>query len=335
MEITISASNQYDYYRTILNKNIKNEPQDIDLSPYFEHGILTDFANEAEYHKFFGLSQSELKNAKTSAYKYYFLKYVEPKDVDSKEADHGDLIHKSILEPHLLDKFITDDEICRDILVERPEVKNVRATSEFKAWAKEQAVKQKIIISSEKKKATEYMLERVYANVEARELLASPIKEKAILHYDDELGIFMRGKFDIISNSELSVVDVKKCQSVTDQEFGKTIWNWEYHIQIWYYLRMAQKKLNQGIKTFKWIGVESNAPYECQVFVAHNEMVTAGEYMVKHYLEKIQHGYLKRNFDYEKKRQRQIMLPKYAENVIDEILSNNKELDGHDTNARK
>lgn len=314
-----AALGQIDLYK----KFIKQDNAILDLDPYVTPNIYTDFENEAEYHRFLGISQSQIKYGMQSMNSYYFRKYIDGSDRKTKDMTHGNYFHKCILEPHLIDNFIFDDDCIAEILEERPETKNVRATTEYKAWKKQQDKAGKILITREQKKDTEYMLESVYGHPLSKELLRGGIREKATLIYDEEYGVFRRCKYDILEPSGYEcVVDVKKCQSIREDDFAKTIFNYGYYFQTFDYPRLASLKYNKKIKDFVFCAVESNPPYEVAFYKASPEMITAGQYMIHRLLGDIKESYENGRFDIANRGLKTINLPQFAEDKIDKFLSN-------------
>ncbi len=315
MKLSKASKGQIYYY----NKYIRDKNKPIDLRPYFTKNVYTDFSNEADYHGFLGLSQSQLKNGKRSMNSYFFRKYLEAEDRKTKDMNLGDFLHKTILEPHLLDNFITDDEIFLEILDARPEVKNVRSTTEYKNWLKLQS--DKTIITKEQKKNAEYMLESVYSHPLSKELLQG-LKEKVALVYDEESGLFRRCKFDLLFPGGYdAVLDVKKCQNIDKLNFSRSVFDWEYYFQVYEYPKMASIKFDRNIKDFIFLAIESNPPFECAYYKASDDMKAAGKFVTEKILGNIISSYEKKKFEIENKTLQTLNLPYYAEDKIDLFLS--------------
>lgn len=318
MKLTAAAEGQIELYKEFIAK-----PDAIlDLDPYFTPNIYTDFQDEAEYHKFLGISQSQIKYGMASMNAYRFRKYIDGSDRKSKDMKLGDYIHKCILEPHLIDNFVFDDDCIAEIMEERPETSNVRATKEYKAWKKQQDAAGKMLITREQKRDAEYMLESIYSHPLSKELLRGGVREKATLIYDEEFGIFRRCKYDILTPGGYDcILDIKKCQSINKVEFERTVYNYGYYFQTYDYPRLATLKYERKINDFLFAAVESNPPYEVAYYKASPEMKTAGEYMIKRIAGDISASYANRKFDIAHKGIETINLPKYGDDKIDQFLS--------------
>lgn len=323
MKLSKAAEHQLFLYKKYI---AKDEEKELDLEPYFKRDIYTDFSDEAEYHSFVGLSQSQTKNAIRGMNNYFFKKYLDESYRKTKDMTLGDYVHKCILEPHLIDKFVFDDDCIAEILEERPETKNVRATTEYKAWKKQQDLAGKMLITREQKRDAEYMLESIYKHPYTKDLSPySGIKEKAGLIYDEEYGLFRRFKWDsLFPNNVSCILDVKKCQDISPQAFTRDVFKFKYHVQAFDYLRLAGLKYSIAPKDFVNLAIESNAPYECAYYKMSEDTLKNGEAIFRCLIENIVSAYESKEF--------KISYPKlkllsfedhypYAEKWVDEFLS--------------
>lgn len=89
-------------------------------------------------------------------------------------------------------------------------------------------------------------------------------------HYLKHNGIKVRVRPDCINRVANFISDVKTCQSNTPKAFRSDVYKRAYHLQAAFYMDML------NIKEFKFIAIETNAPYSVQVYTLSEDMIDQG-----------------------------------------------------------
>ena len=89
-------------------------------------------------------------------------------------------------------------------------------------------------------------------------------------HYLEHNGIKVRVRPDCINRVANFISDVKTCQSNTPKAFRSDVYKRAYHLQAAFYMDML------NIKEFRFIAIETNAPYSVQVYTLSEDMIDQG-----------------------------------------------------------
>lgn len=100
-------------------------------------------------------------------------------------------------------------------------------------------------------------------------------KEVAFFKRDEETGLMLKGRVDLISTDNSGVTwiqDLKKVQSgeATEAAFGKSCWNYGYHIQASFYLHIT------GASRFVFVPFDDNEPFDAIQYEPDREMLDKG-----------------------------------------------------------
>lgn len=162
----------------------------------------------------------------------------------------GSLVHSFILEP----------ETAFEGLVVRPEGVDFR-TAAGKEWRSKNEHNQ--IITQKEKDDILGMCKSVREHPDAARLLAGGEPEVSL--FADWNGRLTRKcRIDWMPPGNV-LADLKTCQDASERGFSKQIANLNYHVRAGYYWKIAN---DLGIKkdVFQYIAVESEAPYNCEVY---------------------------------------------------------------------
>ena len=164
--------------------------------------------------------------------------------------------------------FLERDKFDSDFVIKPADMRlNTKAGKE---WAQEH--QSKIIIDSELGNNL-YEMEKSFMDSPAR-LIYDKQGQSELSYFWDDLGL-VKGKCrpDWISNDGNIVVDIKTTTDASPKGFQKSIANWEYHLQLGWYIRGLQK-LGLPAKEFIFIAIEKTPPFSVGVYRANKEMIT-------------------------------------------------------------
>jgi exodeoxyribonuclease VIII len=164
--------------------------------------------------------------------------------------------------------FLERDKFNSDFVIKPADMRlNTKAGKE---WAQEH--QSKIIIDSELGNNL-YEMEKSFIDSPAK-LIYNKSGQSELSYFWDDLGL-VKGKCrpDWISNDGNIVVDIKTTTDASPYGFQKSIANWEYHLQLGWYLRGLQK-LGLPAKEFIFIAIEKTPPFSVGVYRANKDMIT-------------------------------------------------------------
>ena len=97
--------------------------------------------------------------------------------------------------------------------------------------------------------------------------------EREISFYSEIDGVPIKARPDVYNESNGMIADVKTCQNNEPRAFRSEIKKRAYHLQAVFYCRV----LNIDPLNWRFIALETNTPYTCQVYALSNEHIEEGE----------------------------------------------------------
>ncbi len=226
--------------------------------------ILPKEMTNSQYHSSEGISSSDLKLLEISP---LHLKHKELFTYESDAFDFGSLVHKMVLEPETLE----------DEFVKLPEF-NLRTKAGKEEKAKfEEENKGKIVISPSDWEKAERMARNI--NAIAGNLIKKGKCEESWF-VEDEHGLIRKCRPDCYIEALGVVIDIKTTQSVRPYDFQKSIYDYRYHWQAYWYLKtlkLAGKKASQ----FIFIAVEKKEPFMVRLFRISDSAISRAEMEVE------------------------------------------------------
>lgn len=240
--------------------------------PIPESGFVTGMPNSVYQAVSTHVSNSRMKLMQQSAFHYF-----NPSPfTDTRPKQMGSAIHAAILEP----KKFADDYMLL------PEIKD-RRQPEYKS-AKSIYGEARTFTGNECQNI-EDMFNAVYTNDDAAKLLTTDGHcELSGFCTCPRTGLKLRVRFDkLLSTNE--ALDIKKTQSVHDDDLSKTIWNYGYHIQAAFYSYCYEIITGNKLDRFTFIFVEEKYPQKVAVRYLDDISLEIGMNTVKELLDKIKH----------------------------------------------
>lgn len=207
---------------------------------------------------------------------HYYAKYLDPNrawETQTPTLAFGSALHVAVFEPH---KYASHVAIAPEL--------NKRTNSGKEEWqAFLEANKRKTIIDAETHLHVMKMKEAVYSHPSAAVLLESGIAEQRIdWNWDgeDDEGnpIMVRCKIkpDWIASNDF-IVDLKSTEDASPQGFGKSVWNYRYHVQGGFYSEgLAASRDGEFPRGFIFIAVEKSPPYAVALYYLTPEQMEIG-----------------------------------------------------------
>jgi len=233
--------------------------------------------SNSQYHKSDGISSSDLKLLEISP---LHLKHKELFTYESNVFDLGSLVHKMVLEPEDLEKEF----------VKLPEF-NLRTKTGKEEKAKfEEENQGKTIISPADWEKAEKRAKNILTI--AGNLIKKGKCEESYF-VEDEYGLIRKCRPDCYIEAMGVVIDIKTTQSTKPYDFQKSIYEYRYHWQAYWYMKvleLAGKKVNQ----FIFISVEKKEPFMVRLFRMSENAINRAEMevenLISEYVEFLKSG---------------------------------------------
>jgi len=166
----------------------------------------------------------------------------------------GTAVHARILEPEL-NLRTKDGRAERDQFVERN--------------------KEKTVI----KKDDMHTVECIYENFKHHHLAPDLVKGKVeYSHYGVQDGLEIRCRPDVYNPETKVIADVKTCQDNSPRAFKSDVYRYAYHLQAVFYCGALHQITGEYYSplNFRFIAVETNPPYSCEVYALDEDMIESG-----------------------------------------------------------
>lgn len=223
------------------------------------------------------ISVSELKSFIDSPYSYYKRYILKDNDAAPKHASlqFGTLVHQLVLEPHDFDKQYMISDVRRDA-----------RTKAYQAEI-EAANGRELVSTAELERAKE-------AAGQARPMLLEMapkfIPELSYFYQGHRgfLGMKAKARVDAYCPCSEALIDLKTTNKLpTHDNISKAALNWGYHLQTAWYMDMYKALTGRLPSSFKFIFVQSEFPYGCQVYTMDREFIEYGRYIYKKALHEL------------------------------------------------
>ena len=221
-----------------------------------------------EYHETEGISSSDLKLLEISPLHFHKKELFK---FESNVFDFGSLVHKMILEP----------EDLENEFVKMPEFNLRTKTGKEEKSKFEEENKNKVVITPADWEKAEKMAENVLAI--AGNLIKKGKCEESYF-VEDEYGLIRKCRPDCYIEPLGVVIDIKTTQSTKPYDFQKSIYEYRYHYQAYWYLKtleLAGKKANQ----FIFVAVEKKEPFMVRLFRVSKEAINRAEMEVENLIQ--------------------------------------------------
>lgn len=207
---------------------------------------------------------------------HYYAQYLDPNRVRKPQTPalaFGSALHTLVFEPtELAKRFVISPEINK---------RTNAGKEDYAAFL--EANKGKTIIDSDILERCQKMKEAIYNHPVASILLESGIPEKRVnwvWNGEDEEGnpiaVPCKIKPDWISHNDF-IVDLKTTEDASPLAFGKSVWNYRYHVQGGFYCEgLAYNRGGELPRGFILIAVEKEPPYAVALYALTADQMERG-----------------------------------------------------------
>jgi len=199
-------------------------------------------------------------------YKKSVAHYLDSKGITETDSMRlGTAVHARILEPELFDEEIAvlpdlnlrtkDGRLERDQFVERNKEKTVIRKDDM------------------------HTVEAIYQNYKHHHLAPDLVQGNIeYSHYGVHEGIEIRCRPDVYNPTTKIIADVKTCQDNSPRAFKSDVYKYAYHLQAVFYCGALQEITGEYYNPldFRFIAVETNPPYSCEVYALDEREIEAG-----------------------------------------------------------
>lgn len=215
--------------------------------------------SDREYHSERALSASGLKQYARTAAHWAAIWAEEGKETPALL--FGRAFHCAILEP---------EKFAREYIVKPGGM--TFATKEGKAWRAEAELSGKCILSADDALNLERMADQVQGHETASGIIGGTEHEVS-LFWNDVQGFPCKARCDIV-NKELKIIgDIKTCENANPVAFGRSVANYQYHWQAYWYLHGMSILTGEEWKTFIFAAMEKALPHAIAVYLADEQML--------------------------------------------------------------
>lgn len=207
--------------------------------------LILNLSN-ADYHAAEGISKSGLDLIARSPAHYRYAPRREP----TPAMFLGTATHCAILEP---ERYASEYVILKDA----PD----RRSSVYKDAVKERGAE--FVLLQKEADQIAGMVEAVRANPYAAALLSAGVAEASLFAKDPVTGVTVRARFDWLADRR--PVDLKTTADASDEAFGKSIWNYRYHVQDALYCDVYEWAFGEQPAPMEFLTVESEMPHGCTI----------------------------------------------------------------------
>ena len=238
--------------------------------------------NEAYHGEVEWYSKSHLDVvAQTDA--HYYAAYLDPNrgpHVPTTAMIQGSAIHTATLEP---EKFELEYVVVPDSLPNRPTSRQVNAkkpsaetTEAISAWSEFTAASTgKTILTRDQWDISLAAQASVRKHKRAREILRRGKAEEAYFGIDPDTGAQVKAKPDWRHDD--GIADLKSTEDASQDGFYKSVVNFNYHLQPWWYQNAIEAALDTTLpKLWEFIAVEKSPPYAVAVYTLPDVVLRAG-----------------------------------------------------------
>lgn len=253
---------------------------------FYDRYILGNVSDQTEAQRVGGITHSAL--LEPAKFRENYKSYPNPNDIEGCLVTVDDLKKKAIELEIEHKKSIKKSELVGLLLQKDPSLQKVIWDCILEDY--ENSINgQSIRIKDSDGQKIINMLDSVSSHPFANKLLKNSAKEINGYFYDEELGIWFLIKPDIYkpTKSRSVMADLKSTSSAKNDQFGKSISDYGYHIQAAYYMDIAEKIQGKPVDDYYHIAVESKAPWITEVEYLLPEDVEIGRIIWRTEAERI------------------------------------------------
>lgn len=233
-----------------------------------------------DYHSHHGISKSKLDSIAKSPL-HYWSRWCDPSRVTpapTPAMEFGTAVHMAVLEPG---RFAYEYTQAPDV---------ARTTKAGKAEWEAAAADGKQLLKKDDWHSIQAIRQAIATHPMASKILeASGRSERSLFGTCSRTGLELKCRPDYLTDSGW-IVDLKTTKDASARAFQKSAATYRYHVQAAHYLHVCELVLQERLKGFLFIAVESGHPHAVQVFEASPTFVQVGAAEAMRNLDALAHA---------------------------------------------
>ncbi len=233
-----------------------------DFTPHWLPGLT----NEQYHADKTSVSSTALKRILKSPLNFYSSHMLGFREEESDAFRFGSAFHMALLEPTEFQKMY----------VLQPEFKGTGSVAARAEWRESQKPGA-VILKEDEYNDLLGMLNSVQRHNGACNILKKGESEVSGYFRDPETGIKCRIRPDFMHLGSMALLDVKTTRDVEATEFSKTMWNYRYDIQMYFYSKAIEIITGRRVKYHLYLAIEKKFPFECAVYNVDEMVLERGK----------------------------------------------------------
>tara|TARA_R110000744_G_scaffold380108_3_gene499804 strand:+ start:3833 stop:4681 length:849 start_codon:yes stop_codon:yes gene_type:complete len=211
------------------------------------------------------VSASDLKNFLKSPRSYFYEKNRTEPRPEKRHFSVGSALHQYIME---IENF--DDNFIVSPKFDRRKKQGKLDYEEFVLKAEG-----KTIINDEEMDMIKQMSVNAKMNKTFMEFLEGSQYEVSCYTKDDNTGLDLRLRPDILPTNKNTIVDIKSCLDSSPNKFKKDVNSYGYALSAAYYMDFI------GRENYVFAAIEKSPPYQASMYVLSDEIIALGRYQYR------------------------------------------------------
>jgi exodeoxyribonuclease VIII len=249
----------------------------------FEPGIRYDLPHE-DYLKIDALSASGIKLMSAKSPLHYKWERDHPTE-PTEAMNLGTAVHMGVLEPDRFQREIIvlpadapKRPSIRQINAKKPSPDSIAAIEWWQQW--ESKSHGKLAFSEEDFAKIEAMVAAIGRHGGAQRALEGGRREVSCQWLDAHYGVPCKARFDSLADGGIAA-DVKTCLDASAKGFARACDQFKYWIQNGWYNMAHEHLMNESLRAFVFIAVESVAPYGVATWVLESNAIMAAHHPIE------------------------------------------------------
>ena len=207
------------------------------------------------------VSASDIKTFLTSPRKYYYEKFEKTqKEEKGRHFSIGSALHEIILEPHLFDSNY--------IIAPKFDLRTTKGKQDKIDF--ESTSGGKTLLFEDEMEMIRQIAENALKSHTLVELMKESYRELSVYSEDEQTGLKVRLRPDILSKTRSTIGDLKSCLDSSMRRFKSDIYNYGYSISAAYYCDFIDRE------NYVFIAAAKTAPYEVAMYALNDDMMQYG-----------------------------------------------------------
>lgn len=232
---------------------------------YIDISIEEYHANKTHY------SATGLKYAKKNLKNWWFYKQGYFEDDSSKSHfDFGNALELAIMDAVEFERkvaIMNEEAAIENILKERPDLKTVRASKEYKEWYNKFCIQNegKYIIKTKGKESyevIEHVLHECFANKVINKVIRGTEYQYSCFWTDEESGLKLKTRPDLVRLKNNIIIDIKSTIDGDPETWFRQAVKFDYPLQAVMQIDGCLKSgLINELKAYYWLVIEKDVPF--------------------------------------------------------------------------